>query len=490
MRPMRSIGLYVYSIGYCIAVVIIVLTDSRIVEASACISIIISAYALARWMNSPPLSSIFVAVLAIATAFARMAFVPSTLPETFSPLIDEPDVLTGVVVSLPDLRETSQRITVEIKSGIQRTRIIASVPLYPSLHVGEKVRLSGTLKRPEPFATDGGRTFAYDQFLRKDGVFGVMQPANVFVIGTHANLYLRFLRMLQVVKDTLMRLFNTALPEPESSLASGLLIGGKQGLGDRLIDAFTSSGMLQIVVLSGYNVMIVADVLMRCLSRFPKKVGFSFGVSSIACFVLMAGAGSSALRAGLMAFFAITARTFGKQYDVMRALSASVLILSVWNPLMLVYDPGFQFSFIATLGLVLGTPIITPKLLFLRSTITIELVSTTLAAEIALLPFLLWQTGNLSLVSVFANVVTMPAVPYAMGASVLAGISAFIFGDTVPVLAIIAGIPAYLPLAYIIKVATLSASLPFAEVILPSFPFWIVLAIYAALALVVVRSRA
>jgi len=437
----------------------------------------------------PHARSALCCILAIAIIIVRFERAPSALPEAFAPLIDASDTITGVIVALPDVRETSQRITVELRSGIESTRIVASTALYPSLHAGDEVRVSGTLKRPEPFETDGGRVFAYDQFLRKDGIFAVMQPAHAVVIGERKTPWLFLLRTLQGLKQAIVSSLGQSLPEPESSLAVGLIVGGKQGLGDRLIDSFTRAGMLQIVVLSGYNVMIVADALVRCLSMLPKKAAYGFGMASIACFILMAGAGSSALRAGLMAAIALSARTFGKRYDVLRALFASALLLGIWNPLMVVYDPGFQFSFLAAFGLIVGTPLLVPRLLFLKHPALIEAVAGTLAAEFALLPLLLWQTGNLSLVSVLANIVAMPAVPYAMGAGVLAGAAAFLLGHAAPVFATIAGIPAYLPLAYIIKVATLLASLPFAEVVLPAFPFWMAGAAYAALACLVVLAR-
>lgn len=402
-------------------------------------------------------------------------------------MFDHKQTLNGTVVALPDMRETSSRVVVELASGIERTRIIAAVPLYPEVHVGDKVAVTGTVKHPQPFEGDGGRTFAYDEFLRKDGVFGVMQPAQASVTGKSDALWLRFLRLLERVKSLLVSQLNRSLPDPENSLAVGILVGGKQGLGTKLLDDFARAGMLQIVVLSGYNVMIVANTLMRVIGRLPAGARLLVGSASILCFVLIAGAGSSALRAGLMAFLAIAARTFGRSYDVLPAVFASILALGLWNPLLLTYDPGFQFSFIATIGLILGTPVIAPKLGWFRSGTLIELVSTTLAAEVALLPFLLWQTGQLSVVSVAANVAAMPAIPAAMAASSLAMAVSFFLAHIHPVLPLIAGLPAYLPLAYVIEVATLCASLPFATFTIEAFPFWIVLASYAALGTLYVR---
>jgi competence protein ComEC len=451
------------------------------------VAIVFAAAVLSMISRAGWKRGVAVAGIAVVVALLRMQLVPHEVPTAFLDLFGHKHTLEGTVVALPDVREASSRIVVELASGIERTRIIAAVPLYPEVHVGDKISVTGTVKHPEPFETDGGRTFAYDEFLRKDGIFGVMQPAQAVVRGESGSLWLRFLRQLERLKSVLISLLNRALPDPENSLAVGILVGGKQGLGTKLLDDFSRAGMLQIVVLSGYNVMIVANTLMRLIGRLPSTARLLVGGASILCFVLIAGAGSSALRAGLMAFFAIAARTFGRTYDVLPAVFASILALGLWNPLLLAFDPGFQFSFIATVGLILGTPVVTPMLRTLRNGTLIELVSTTLAAEIALLPFLLWQTGQLSVVSVAANVAAMPAIPAAMAASTLAIAAAFVLAHVHPVLPLIAGLPAYLPLAYVIEVATLCASLPFATFTIAAFPFWVVLASYAALALAYVR---
>ncbi len=465
----------------------ILLVHSYVLLVGYCTSIVVLGVLIAPRTQIRIRGILLLLCFGMVVAGTRMLFVEDQIPTPFSDEFNIPGSLVGTVITLPDLRETSTRLTVHLKRGEDITNIIASVPLYPKINVGDSIKIQGTLKKPEPFETDGGRTFQYDAFLRKDGIFGVIQPAFAEVIGHSNHPWLRFLRILQSIKDTLMKLLATALPEPESSLAAGLIVGGKQGLGERLITDFTKAGMLQIIVLSGYNVMIVATILMRLLSSFPKNISFMVGITSILCFVLIAGAGSSALRAGLMAFFSITASTFGKRYDVLRVLFVSLFLLGLWNPLMLIYDPGFQFSFIATLGLILLVPILTPCLLFLRNTTLIELTATTLAAEIMLLPLLLWQTGNLSLVSVFANVVAMPAVPAAMGFSVLAGMLAFPFEHIAPGLSVIAGLPAYIPLTYIIKVATLSASLPFAQITIPAFSFWVVVVSYSVIGVLIYR---
>ena len=422
--------------------------------------------------------------LGVALGIYRGASAPQNIPPSFTPLVGTHVSLSGTIVAMPDVRETADRVTIETTSTDDpqmRTRFIASIPLYPAISVGDVVQVSGTFMQPQPFDTDGGRTFFYDKFLAKDGIFGIINHAHIAVVGVDHSYWLRLLRVLQGIKDTSIATISACLDAPESSLAIGILIGGKQGLGKELMNAFTISGMLQIVVLSGYNVMIVAEAVLFALRRFPKKLSALLAGVTIILFVLLAGAGSSAVRAGLMATLSLLARATGRPYDVVRVLFLTLAIMACVSPLSLVYDPGLQFSYLATFGLILGAPIITRRLLFIRSAFVRELFVTTLAAQFGVLPILLWQTGNLSFVSIFANALTMPVIPFAMAASAIAGAASYLIGSSHPM--ILAGIasPAYILLWYVINIASISAALPYANIILPAFSFWLVVAAYGCM---------
>lgn len=419
----------------------------------------------------------------------RVSVAPASVPPAFDQLLNQHVDLEGTIITPPDLRESNNRLMVEIKKDTTRTRIIASAPTYPTFHVGDRVRVSGTLKKPKPFDGDGGRVFRYDQFLAKDGVFAIISPAHAEILGRDTNVWLGFLRVLEDAKDTFVQAIDVAIPEPESALAVGIIAGGKQGLGERLLNAFTVAGMLQIVVLSGYNVMIVAECILAALRFVPKRTALGIAAIAISLFVLAAGAGTAALRAGIMALIALLARSTDRTYDVLRALFAALVLMLLWNPYLLVFDPGLQLSFMATLGLILGSNHIEMRMEWIRRPVLREMLATTLAAEAAVLPILLYQSGNLSLVAIPANILAMPVLPAAMALSAVAAVIAFVFGPFIPILPIIFGIPPYILLWYVITIAEISARIPFANVILPAFPVWLVPAVYAVLGWFVWRAQ-
>ncbi len=414
------------------------------------------------------------------TGGVRTSYVQKVIPYAFVSILNTNVSMQGVVSAPPDVRQKNIRVVVEVKRGAAHTRIIAVVRSTSHIQVGEEVEISGKVQSPEPFDSDGGRTFAYDMFLAKDGVFALMPYASIKVLKAPTYEYWTWGALVSL-NGAVERAIQHAVPTPYSSLAIGILLGGKQGLGDELLKIFGIAGLLQIVVLSGYNVTIVADAILRILKGMPKVMGSILAAVGVCLFVVAAGAGSSAVRAAIMSIFSLTARATNRTYAVLRALCTALVAMILYNPLLLVYDPGFQLSFLATIGLVVGSPLLEKRLMWIKSVTLRGLGATTFAAQIAVLPILLYQSGNLSLVAIPANIFTSPLVPFAMAFSAIAAGSSFIM----PAFATYIGVPAYICLWWIIEIAKISASIPYANVILPAFPFWVVALVYALLGVLV-----
>ena len=161
----------------------------------------------------------------------------------------------------------------------------------------------------------------------------------------------------------------------------------------------------------------------------------------------------------------------------LRALGVVALAMVLWNPLLLAFDPGFQLSVLATLGLVLFSPVFFEWLSWIPQKFALrEIAASTLGTQMTVLPLLLYQNGVLSLVALPANLLALVAVPWAMALSFIAAVAGIFFG--VPALSAVEGwgtfvaFPAYVLLAYIIGVAKFFAALPFAAVSVSAFSAW------------------
>ena len=270
------------------------------------------------------------------------------------------------------------------------------------------------------------------------------------------------------------------MPEPHSSLAGGILLGEKQSLGKDVENEFRIAGLSHIIVLSGYNLTIIAETFFVLLGFLPLVVASIFSAVGMVLFALLVGGGATVIRATIMGLLALVARYTGRPYDAIRALFLAGFFMVLHNPKILSSDISFQLSFIATFGLISFTPVAekifywVPKKIGLR-----EIIMTTFSAQIFVMPWLVYQVGNVSIISFVSNLLVLPSVPLAMLASFISGIFP---------LQVIA-VPAYFLLGYELWIVHVSASLPYAAVSVPQFSLWMVALMYAGLLFIVWKFK-
>jgi len=391
--------------------------------------------------------------------------------------------IIGTVAAEPDVRDSGVRISVDAKELIigsstipVHAGILVQAPPHAQIRYGDEVHASGTLDLPQAFDTGSGRLFDYPDYLGASSIEYTLSFAQIKSDGKNVG---NIVQALVIdIKEKYLAGEDAVLPEPEAGLAGGITVGDKRSIGPDLSADFQKVSLMQMVVLSGYNITVVANAAARILAWAPRSVQFGSGIFVVVFFILISGGATSAVRAGLMAALALYARVSGRTYDALRALVVVAFIMVLWNPFTLAFDPGFQLSALAMLGLTLFTPMFDSYLQWIPNKFALrEIVSSTLATQIAVLPLLLYQDGQLSLLALPANVLAMLPVPLAMLASFIAAIGGIFFGAYATPLAL----PAYFLLSYIIEVAHFLASLPFASVAIGAFNGGWMAAAYAML---------
>jgi len=268
---------------------------------------------------------------------------------------------------------------------------------------------------------------------------------------------------------------NFAINAPENLLMGGLILGEKSSFDQAMRQSFVNTGTIHIVALSGYNVTIVAEWIMKVFSFLPKNFGIGMGIFAIILFIIMTGGSSTAIRAGIMATLALVARATGRNYDVARALLLAGVFMILLNPFLLVFDVSFQLSFIATVAVIFFAPRIEKYFMWVPKSFGLrDIVSVTCAAYIFVFPFILYKMGNFSLVALPANVLILPFIPFTMLLGFLTGFAGLIWY----VFAVPLGFISYLFLHYELGVVSFFSNLPFATFSFPNFPLWLTLIIY------------
>jgi ComEC/Rec2-related protein len=308
---------------------------------------------------------------------------------------------------------------------------------------GDTVRLSGQLRvLPSSYANA----------LRSQGIGGELEVRELTRQGAAHSLTWRerLLRERDATVNTLRRL----LPEPSASLLSGLLLGQDAQLPAAVVQEFRTTSLGHLTAISGANIALVLSLVGLAFWWLPRWLHALGCMFAIALFTLLVGAPASAVRAALTGSISLLALSGGRPSTSRQLLLLTLTAMSVWNPLALWYDVGFQLSFLAVVGLVELQPHLQRYLpthwpLSLR-----QALSATLAAEALTLPWSMLQFGQLPLVAPIANLIVAPLVPIAT----LSGLALLTIDVVMPSLLPLAQLSAWLSLQSILGLAHLAAT--------------------------------
>lgn len=367
--------------------------------------------------------------------------------------------IEGIIVDEPDERENYTSFVV--KTG--RDKILVYTAHYPEFRYGDKIEMTGMLKKPENIDPD----FDWQAYLGKDDIYFEVFYPEIELVSSGNGFWIK--EQLFALKENFLNTLGQIIPEPNSSFVAGLTVGAKKSIPQNLQEDFRKTGIIHVVVLSGYNITIVSDTVMRFFSFLPRILGITLGVLGIILFAIMTGASATVVRASLMALLVILARVTGRFYEISWALFVTGFLMILHNPKILRFDSSFQLSFLATLALIYLAPFFEKKLTFITKKFNLlGIVSATLATQIFVLPLLLYKMGILSLVSLPVNLLILPFIPATM-----------FFGFMTFLLKIPFGWISYVLTQYELWIVKIFASLPFVSTTISNFPLWLMLVIYA-----------
>lgn len=203
-------------------------------------------------------------------------------------------------------------------------------------------------------------------------------------------------------------------------LVAGMLIGDRSFMSDDDYQLFIDSGIVHIIAVSGWNIVMLVLFLQLILFWLPFYARIIVIIPCIIIYALICWLDASVLRATIMWSLSLIALFRGKQTMVRRSLFIAYIVMLLINPLFLVYDLGFIFSFAAVIGIVyIGQW--TKHIRFDGNSIyrwltriLHDYVFPSIGASMMVIPFLLFFTGKFNLTSIIANILVVPLTPVIM----------------------------------------------------------------------------
>jgi len=396
-------------------------------------------------------------------------------------------VFQGKVVKEIDERLDKIKITfgnIVINNSNLRGKILVNAPLYSNYQYGDTLEIECKIEKPNSnFSAEGGSASGgnYANYLSRYGIYSVCYWPKIKVIESSErnNIYANVLKF----KKKSLGFITTNFPEPQATFLSAILLGLKKQIPSDMRSWFSLSGVSHLLAVSGLHIAILIQMIATLLTNVflirRQKVFFPT-IFIISLFIILIGAPASAIRAGLIGLVLLFASKIERPYSGLNSLILVGTLMLLINPKFLIFDIGFQLSFLAVLGICLFyksfnkwlKKIPDYRFLPLRSYLSI-----TLSAQILVLPLVLYYFGNLSLIAPIANILILLVMPIVM----LLGFF-FIFASFINFwLAQIFFWPVWLLITYIILITKLLSGIPYLSFVIMGFPLLGALIIYILL---------
>jgi ComEC/Rec2-related protein len=276
---------------------------------------------------------------------------------------------------------------------------------------GDSVEFQGKLQPPPPTSSKN--------------IVASMGFPRIHVSATDGN---AIITSIYHLRNQLAILIEQALPQPEAAILIAIFLGLHTPALTILASDFNVTGTAHLIASSGFKVTVLSGLVSRSTRSLLSEHTEPFPLTphhkswrdwaratllllGVALYTVLSGAGPAAQRAGIMGGLLIIAPRLGSKYNVYTGLAGAAILMSFIDPFVL-WDVGFQLSFLGTLGIVLLAPyfqrLLQPIARLPTGFFIVEMIAVTLAAQVATWPIVAIVFHNVSLIAAIANTLTVP----------------------------------------------------------------------------------
>ena len=207
---------------------------------------------------------------------------------------------------------------------------------------------------------------------------------------------------------------NILAGKSELGIAEALLIGYTNDLDKDLVQAYSNTGVVHIIAISGMHLALIYGLLVWLFARIPgiKKSKIFQVILILAClwlFSLLTGGAASVLRSAVMFTFIAIGKNLSKQSSIYNSLAASAFVMLCYNPYFL-WDVGFQLSYLAVISIIVFQKSIYNWMFIKYKWINEiwKLIAISLAAQILTFPICIYYFHQFPNLFLLTNVVAVP----------------------------------------------------------------------------------
>lgn len=270
------------------------------------------------------------------------------------------------------------------------------------LQPGTTCTFVGKLEEPAKVRNEGA--FNYKEYLYHQRIHYVFRASSL--TSCHVE-RISFFHWLFSIRQSSIHYIQETFSKETVGFMNALLYGDRQQLSGEIEDSYQQMGLIHLLAISGSHISLLAVMCLFVMLRvgLTRETATVLLVIIVPLYMFMAGASASVVRASVMAVFVLVCILFSRRLRGMDALGLTAITMMMWNP-YIVFDIGFQFSFLATAVLLLSSKVI------LSGQMVKGAWNLALAAQLASVPITLYHFGRLSPYSLFLNLIFVPYLSF------------------------------------------------------------------------------
>ena len=335
--------------------------------------------------------------------------------------------ISGKIISIPQTKDNNKtqfffkvnKIEYDnIEKSFNNEKVLVSLESDENFNIYDSYKIRGRLSIP--FKAGNPSQFDYGNYLRNFDTYAVFYGRNPYSMKDldipcfeKLNVKKTFsentLQKINNYREKILGVHSQYLSSPNLEILGGIVFGDDAVPPPRNIkQSFINSGLLHILAASGMNVGFIYSFFFLIMNfiRMPFRINNCICILAVLTYVLMTGLGASVVRAALMLLFVLIGKLIDRDAHNISLLSFIAFLMLLYNPMYL-NDVSFQLSFVVTFGILFMIPYIIQyknKIIdWIIGSVTIPII-----AQIWVIPVQIFYFNNISIYSVFANIMSVP----------------------------------------------------------------------------------
>lgn len=268
------------------------------------------------------------------------------------------------------------------------------------LHAGVSCIFDGERKEPQIARNFHG--FNYRDYLYKQNIHFILEAT---YISECRKTSLSLVQWILLLRQQAILGVTEMFPEQSGAFMNALLFGDRQQMTFEVEEQYQQFGLVHLLAISGSHIVLLMAIVYFILLRsgVTREIATVCLIFFIPIYMILAGASPSVIRASITGVLMLIAFMCSIRLSSLDALSITAICMLIFDP-YLVFNIGFQFSFVGSFALLLSAPLLLESGNgVIRNSIYISLIS-----QLVSTPILLYHFGYYSPYSIFLNILYVP----------------------------------------------------------------------------------